>query len=175
MAIYNPSKIPCTVYPKKNAHDFCFAVLCCGYTLTDFPISIRHTSLALWQSNRKTLCYPRNIDNSIHTWVSSPPSANEIPEINNVLVFIRCCKCKYLCRIFQHVLGFYGNVRCVFATSHVSRKTQQGNRFMGFCGTVSSLIDLRYCAIHFGWSNIVPTYLLLVLDIPCIDLAITGD
>ena len=40
-----------TVYPKTYAHDFCFAVLCCGYTLTDFPISIRLTSLALWQSN----------------------------------------------------------------------------------------------------------------------------
>ena len=42
---------PVTVYPKKYAHGFCFAVLCCGYTLTDFPISIRLTSLALWQSN----------------------------------------------------------------------------------------------------------------------------
>ena len=41
----------CTVYPKKYAHGFCFAVFCCGYTLTDFPISIRLTSLALWQSN----------------------------------------------------------------------------------------------------------------------------
>ena len=40
-----------TVYPKKYVHGFCFAVLCCGYTLTDFPISIRLTSLALWQSN----------------------------------------------------------------------------------------------------------------------------
>ena len=40
-----------TVYPKKYAHGFCFAVLCCGYTLTDFPISIRLTSLALGQSN----------------------------------------------------------------------------------------------------------------------------
>ena len=39
-----------TVYPKKYAHGFCFAVLCCGYTLIDFPISIRLTSLALWQS-----------------------------------------------------------------------------------------------------------------------------
>ena len=39
------------VYPKKYAHGYCFAVLCCGYTLTDFPISIRLTSLALWQSN----------------------------------------------------------------------------------------------------------------------------
>ena len=43
--------VPHTVYPKKYAHGFCFAVLCCGYTLTDFPISIRITSLALWQSN----------------------------------------------------------------------------------------------------------------------------
>ena len=40
-----------TVYPNKYAHGFCFAVLCCGYTFTDFPISIRLTSLALWQSN----------------------------------------------------------------------------------------------------------------------------
>ena len=40
-----------TVYPKKYARGFCFAVLCCGCTLTDFPISIRLTSLALWQSN----------------------------------------------------------------------------------------------------------------------------
>ena len=40
-----------TVYPKKYAHGFCFAVLCCGYALTDFPISIRLTLLALWQSN----------------------------------------------------------------------------------------------------------------------------
>ena len=40
-----------TIYPKKYAHGFCFAVLCCGNTLTDFPISIRLTSLALWQSD----------------------------------------------------------------------------------------------------------------------------
>ena len=40
-----------TVYPTKYAHGFSFAVLCCGYTLTDFPLSIRLTSLALWQSN----------------------------------------------------------------------------------------------------------------------------
>ena len=40
-----------TVYPKKYAHGYCFAVICCGYTLTDFPKSIRLTWLALWQSN----------------------------------------------------------------------------------------------------------------------------
>ena len=37
-------------YIPRNIHTV-FAVLCCGYTLTDFPISIRLTSLALWQSN----------------------------------------------------------------------------------------------------------------------------
>ena len=26
----------CSVYPKKYAHGFCFAVRCCGYTLTEF-------------------------------------------------------------------------------------------------------------------------------------------
>ena len=49
VTITNHARI--TVYPKKYAHGFCFAVLCCGYTMTDFPISNRLTSLALWQSN----------------------------------------------------------------------------------------------------------------------------
>ena len=40
-----------TVYPKKYAHGLCLALLYCGYILTDFPISIRLTSLALWQSD----------------------------------------------------------------------------------------------------------------------------
>ena len=40
-----------TEYPKKYQHGFCFAVLCCGYTLTVFPISTRLTSMALWQSS----------------------------------------------------------------------------------------------------------------------------
>ena len=49
--VYKALHCVCTVYPKKYAHGLCFAVLCCGYTLTDFLISIRLTSLALWQSN----------------------------------------------------------------------------------------------------------------------------
>ena len=49
-AITDRNESHITVYPKKYAHGFCFAVLC-GYTLTDFPICIRLTSLALWQSN----------------------------------------------------------------------------------------------------------------------------
>ena len=49
--VHMTENIAYTVYLKKYAHGFCFAVLCCCYTLTDFPISIRLTSLALWQSN----------------------------------------------------------------------------------------------------------------------------
>ena len=49
--MYNPWNMEHTVYPKNYARGFCFAAVCCGYTLTDFPISIRLTSLALWQSN----------------------------------------------------------------------------------------------------------------------------
>ena len=47
----NHTEIWWATYPKTYAHGFCFAVLCCVYWLTDFPISIRRTSLALWQSN----------------------------------------------------------------------------------------------------------------------------
>ena len=39
---------------KGQLRGKCFHLItssCCGYTLTDFPISIRLTSLALWQSN----------------------------------------------------------------------------------------------------------------------------
>ena len=49
--VWANASAPHTVHPKKYAHGFCFAVLCCDYKLTDFPISIRLTSLALWQSN----------------------------------------------------------------------------------------------------------------------------
>ena len=37
MCLHVTSEISRTVYPKKYAHGFCFAVLCCGYTLTYFP------------------------------------------------------------------------------------------------------------------------------------------
>ena len=59
-------KIPCSFqnaianYDCRNSSSDLYSIsqeictrflLCCGYTLTDFPISIRLTSLALWQSN----------------------------------------------------------------------------------------------------------------------------
>ena len=47
----SPTKTKTSVHWWRPLCSSCFAVLCCGYTLTDFPISIRLTSLALWQSN----------------------------------------------------------------------------------------------------------------------------
>ena len=41
-----------TVYPKKYAHGFCFAVLCCGYTLTDFPYP---SGLLHWHCDNLTI------------------------------------------------------------------------------------------------------------------------
>ena len=60
-----------TVYPKKYAHGFCFAVLCCGYTLTDFPISIGLTSLALWQFNHCPSASKATLMNmdKYHRWI----------------------------------------------------------------------------------------------------------
>ena len=62
LEIYLQHLLGNTVYPKKYAHGICFAVLCCGYTLTDFPISIRLTSLALWQSNDASKATLMNMD-----------------------------------------------------------------------------------------------------------------
>ena len=49
--VWDPNEVLTVLKHKPLIPARCFAVLCCGYTLTDFPISIRLTSLALWQSN----------------------------------------------------------------------------------------------------------------------------
>ena len=91
-----------TVYPKKYAHGFCFAVLCCGYTLTDFPISTRLTSLALWQSNdcpsasKATLM---NMD-KYFTWIHYERLHNHNKAKHNktVCIFLGIyCTCAALC------------------------------------------------------------------------------
>ena len=41
--IIKHNKVGTTVYPKKYAHGFCFAVLCCGYTLIfPYPSGLLH-------------------------------------------------------------------------------------------------------------------------------------
>ena len=92
------------VYPKKYAHGFCFAVLCCGYTLTDFPISIRLTSLALWQSNdcpsasKATLM---NMD-KYFMWIHYERLHNHNKAKHNktMCIFLGIyCMCVYICDI----------------------------------------------------------------------------
>ena len=105
---------PGTVYPKKYAHGFCFAVLCCGYTLTDFPISIRLTSLALWQSNdcpsasKATLM---NMD-KYFMWIHYERLHNHNKAKHNKTVCIFFgVYCRYNARIIQRCFALIGFVR----------------------------------------------------------------
>ena len=51
-SIDRPQRVYIHWYHYSISQEICTRfLLCCGYTLTDFPISIRLTSLALWQSN----------------------------------------------------------------------------------------------------------------------------
>ena len=104
-----------TVYPKKYAHGFCFAVLCCGYTLTDFPISIRLTSLALWQSNdcpsasKATLM---NMD-KYFMWIHNERLHNHNKAKHNKTV---CIFLGIYCRIWRKAKTRYGEQLCIFST-----------------------------------------------------------
>ena len=118
-----------TVYPKKYAHSFCFAVLCCGYTLTDSPISTRLTLLALWQSNdcpsasKATLM---NMD-KFFTWIHYERLHNHNKAKHNktVCIFlgIYCKKQQYA--IYIAVIGFlYNSVQ--YCTQHENNKEMYG-------------------------------------------------
>ena len=111
-----------TVYPKKYAHGFCFAVLCCGYTLTDFPISIRLTSLALWQSSdcpsasKATLM---NMD-KYFMWIHYERLHNHNKAKHNktVCIFLGIyCTAPYLSTIFKFHVVF--TIRCETPRIHV--------------------------------------------------------
>ena len=111
-----------TVYPKKYAHGFCFAVLCCVYTLTDFPISIRLTSLALWQSNdcpsasKATLM---NMD-KYFMWIHYKRLHNHNKAKHNktVCIFLGIY-CKYLTWIRKKWLNFHHNITKHIKIVHV--------------------------------------------------------
>ena len=101
-----------TVYPKKYAHGFCFAVLCCGYTLTDFPISIRLTSLALWQSDdcpsasRATLM---NMD-KYFIWIHYERlhNHNKAKLNKTVCIFLGIyCRCQLILALFEYTLWIH--------------------------------------------------------------------
>ena len=119
-----------TVYPKKYAHGFSFAVLCCGYTLTDFPISIRLTSLALWQSNE---C----------------PSASKATLMNMDKYFMWI----HYERLHNHNKAKHNKTVCIFlgiyCISSISRYyILNFEHCIHFCDVTYYLIDER---IHFSW------------------------
>ena len=145
--------IAVTVYPKKYAHGFCFAVLCCGYTLTDFPISIRLTSLALWQSNdcpsasKATLM---NMDNYF-MWIHYERLHNHNKAKHNktVCIFLgiycTCVFCVWLCcrtilNLFYFLLALFISILLYFNQYF----------FFPFCilGTSYSILGLRSSVVR---------------------------
>ena len=110
-----------TVYPKKYAHGFCFAVLCCGYTLTDFPISIRLTSLALWQSNdcpSASKATPMNMD-KYFIWIHYERLHNHNKAKHNktVCIFLGIYCNSSMDNNDVWVIEFYGHAHCLFCTA----------------------------------------------------------
>ena len=108
-----------TVYPKKYAHGFCFAVLCCGYTLTYLPISIRLTSLALWQSN-------------------DCPSASKATLMNmdRYFMWIHCE------RLHNHNKSTHNKTMCIFIGIYCMSN-------IGAAEKKSNLMDRWTCRIHY--------------------------
>ena len=107
-----------TVYPKKYAHGFCFAVLCCGYTFTDFPISIRLTSLALWQSN-------------------DCPSASKATLMNMDKYFMWI----HYERLHNHNKAKHNKTVCIFLGIYCMRPS---NFMLGYWTLFSFVIDWKY-------------------------------
>ena len=93
-------------------------MLCCGYTLTDCPISIRLTSLALWQSNdcpsvsKATLM---NMDKCF-MWIHYERLHNNNKAKHNKTVFIFLgiyCTKPLICYIYC--------LQSIWAQSHLSK------------------------------------------------------
>ena len=119
-----------SVYPKKYADGFCFAVLCCGYTLTDFPISIRLTSLALWQSN-------------------DCPSASKATLMNMDKYFMWI----HYVRLHNHNKAKHNKTVCIFLGIYCSWQTIFASHLTevsGFNGLVSNSHIYLYPTKHSG-------------------------
>ena len=118
MALPTHSIVISTVYPKKYAHGFCFAVPCCGYTLTDFPISIRLTSLALWQSNDCPSASKATVMNmdKLFMWIHYERLHNHNKAIHNktVCIFlgIYCIQLQWR-KQWEHIWIYMSNILCI--------------------------------------------------------------
>ena len=109
-------------------------MLCCGYTLTDFPISIRLTSLALWQSNdcpsasKATLM---NMD-KYFTWIHYEPLHNHNKAKHNKTV---CIFLGIYCRLKQ---GNYcpTGVNCIFRSGYLVTKQNSNVKVLFFLNQI---------------------------------------
>ena len=127
-----------TVYPKTYAHGFCFAVLCCGYTLTDFPIPIGLTSLALWQSN-------------------DCPSASKATLMNMDKYFMWI----HYERLHNHNKAKHNKTVCIFLGIYCSHShavmTQMHQHIVAL--TKCLIFCKRIAQMHFSWVEILLLWL----------------
>ena len=129
---------------------FCFTVLCCGYTLTNFPISIRLTSLALWQSN-------------------DCPSASKATLMNMDKYFMWI----YYEGLHNHNKAKHNKTVCIFlgiyCSSKIGKKNSERtlwwsplietNGFIAWCGEAARVVNDIFVAIEIRriigeWSSV---------------------
>ena len=122
-------------------------MLCCGYTLTDFPISIRLPSLALWQSNdclsasKATL---KNMD-KYFTWIHYERLHNHNKAKHNKTVCIFLGIYCIIITRFSHIDSLSHSFCLRFAASvTINCETRE----------ISSYIDLFGEDIHHIWYQI---------------------
>ena len=103
-------------------------MLCCGYTLTDFPMSIRLTSLALWQSNdcpsasKATLM---NMD-KYFMWIHYERLHNHNKAKHNKTVCIFLGIYCMMCGFHNHVAPFEDEYNGTILMTHFVFLTQWG-------------------------------------------------
>ena len=112
---------------------------CCGYTLTYFPISIRLTSLALWQSNdcpsasKATLM---NMD-KYFMWIHYERLHNHNKAKHNktVCIFLGIY-CNYR---FSHLVFWFELIYCITPHTIVNRRDFfYSNKPMFYCKCITS-------------------------------------
>ena len=134
-------------------------MLCCGYTLTDFPISIRLTSLALWQSNdcpSASKATPMNMD-KYFMWIHYERLRNHNKAKHNktVCIFLGIyCRLQDRCHIgpgSDDLKTMNIHVRWLNRVEAVSPRThvEQGNSTLfQHMDAAKHIIYSAFCILH---------------------------
>ena len=149
-------------------------MLCCGYTLTDLSISIRLTSLALWQSNdcpsasKATLM---NMD-KYFTWIHYERlhNHNKAKQNKTVCIFlgIYCMSSLIYCGICVHRFFIEQSSLCtmyMYERSYYTDNSKYISLYTGaeivFCRINNGCLDVGKCAVNIT----ITTLWLMLIDI----------